>query len=88
MWILQITSDSLPQWLPIVIDCGVGASLGFQNIPASARNRVGQAISGVIGNIFGGTQVTIRTDEQLLLQRDEASSSRRRRSDIETGSMA
>lgn len=83
MWILQIRSDNLPQWLPIVIDCGLGGSVGFQNIPASARSQVGEAISRVIGNLFG-----IRTEEQQLLQPDEAYSSRRRGPDIEAGSMA
>ena len=85
MSVLHITSDNLPQWLPTIIDCGVGTSLGFHNIPASARDRVREAISGVISNIFGGTQLIVRGDEEHLLQRVELSSSRRRRSDIETG---
>ena len=85
--ILHISSDSLPQWLPTVIDCGVGTSLGLQNIPAAARNRVGEVLSGLIGSVFGGTQVIIWGDEEQHLQRNEALSSRRRPSDIETGSI-
>jgi hypothetical protein len=87
MSILRIKSDNLPQWLPTAIDCGVGTSLGFQSIPASARHRVGESIGSVVGSIFGGTQVIIRRDEQQLLQREEPSSPRRHRTDIETDSM-
>jgi hypothetical protein len=88
MSILHITSDNLPQWLPTIIDCGVGMSLGFQNIPAAVRRRVGESITGVIGSIFGGTQVIIQRDEQRLLQTEEPLSSRTHRPDIEMGSMA
>lgn len=85
---LHITSDNLPQWLPTIVDCGLGASLGIQNIPLAARNKVGDVIREVIASIFGGTQVIVRGDEVELLQRNEPSSSpRRRRPDIETGSM-
>src|SRR5258708_6096182 len=87
MSILHITCDNLPQWLPTIINWGVGTSLGFQNIPAAARHQVGKSISGVIGSIFGGTQVIIRQDEQQLLPRDDSTPSRRHRPDIETGSM-
>jgi hypothetical protein len=88
MSILHITSDNLPQWLPTIIDCGVGTSLGFQNIPAAARTKVGDVIRGFIGAIFGATQVVIRTDEEQLLPRAEPPLSRRRRTDVEIGSMA
>ncbi|KAE9376090.1 hypothetical protein N431DRAFT_454672 [Stipitochalara longipes BDJ] len=87
MSVLHITSDNLPQWLPTIIDCGIGTSLGFQNIPASARHRVAESVTSVIGSIFGGTQVVIRTDEQQPLQGVQAASSRGRRSDIEMGPM-
>ncbi|PMD22459.1 hypothetical protein NA56DRAFT_88118 [Hyaloscypha hepaticicola] len=85
MSILHITSDHLPQWLPTIIDCGIGASLGFQAIPSSARERVGEAITSVIGGIFGGTQVIVRRDEERHLSENEPSSTRRRRADIEEG---
>lgn len=85
MSILHITSDNLPQWLPTIIDCGIGASLGFQAIPSSARERVGEAITSVIGGIFSGTQVIVRRDEERHLSENEPSSTRRRRADIEEG---
>ncbi len=88
MSILHLSSNNLPQWLPTVIDCGVGASLGLQNIPAAARNRAGEVFSGFIGNTFGVTQVIVRRDEEQLSDGDDAQSSRRRRQDIETGSIA
>jgi len=88
MSILHITSNNLPQWLPTVIDCGIGASLGLQNIPATARNLVGEVLSGFIGSTFGATQVIVGRAEEQLLDGDDAQSLRRRRQDIETGSMA
>jgi hypothetical protein len=88
MSILHITSNNLPQWLPTVIDCGIGASLGLQNIPVTARNLVGEVLSGFIGSTFGATQVIVRRAEEQLLDGDDAQSLRRRRQDIETGSMA
>jgi hypothetical protein len=88
MSILHITSNNLPQWLPTVIDCGIGASLGLQNIPATARNLVGEVLSGFIGSTLGATQVIVRRAEEQLLDGDDAQSLRRRRQDIETGSMA
>ncbi|KAN0112333.1 hypothetical protein V8E51_005284 [Hyaloscypha variabilis] len=88
MSVLHITSDNLPQWLPTIIDCGVGTSLGFQNIPASARHRVGESITSIIGGIFGGTQVVVRREEQQPLQSVQSSASRGRRADIEMGPLA
>jgi hypothetical protein len=85
MSVLHITSDNLPQWLPTIIDCGIGASLGFQAIPSSARERVGEVITSVIGGIFDGTQVIVRRDEERLLSENEPSLTRRRRADVEEG---
>lgn len=85
MSVLHITSENLPQWLPTIIDCGIGVSLGLQAIPTSARERIGDAITSVIGGVFGGTQVMLRRDEERLLSENESSSTRRRQADIEEG---
>jgi hypothetical protein len=88
MSILHITSDNLPQWLPTVIDCGIGTSLGLQNIPETARIRLGEVLSGFSGSTLGVTQVIVQRDGEQLLNREDAGSSRRCRQDIETGSTA
>ena len=74
---LQITSDNLPQWIPTAVDCGLGASLGLQNIPASSRNRIGRLIGNILSGIFSGIQGTLRQSTEPLLPRDEPSGSSR-----------
>jgi len=58
--VLHITSDSLPQWLPTIINCGLGTSVGVQNIPADSQKRLWGYICKVMGSIFGGTQVILQ----------------------------
>src|SRR6266536_3106117 len=71
--ILQIKSENLPQWLPIAINCGLGASVGLQNIPSNSRKRFGEYLSSILSSIFGGTQVNIRSGQgqEGVLPRDE-----------------
>jgi hypothetical protein len=67
--ILQIKSENLPQWLPTAINCGLGASVGLQNIPSNSRKRLGEYVSSILSSIFGGTQVNIwgeRGQEDVL----------------------
>lgn len=74
--VLGISSDNLPQWIPLAIDCGLAASIGLQSIPSETRTQLGVYIRNIVGSLLGSTTyVTIpRSDgPQPLLPLVESS---------------
>jgi hypothetical protein len=71
MSILHITSENLPQWLPTIIECGLGTSIGIRSIPSASRDQARDYISSVTGSVFGATQVVVRSEQGQPLQRND-----------------
>lgn len=57
---IQLTSEDLPRWMPLIIDSGLGASIGIQNIPAEARERALNVVAEYAGSLCGRCQLNIR----------------------------
>jgi len=70
----QPTADTLPQWIPLIIDCGLGMSIGIQNIPSNAREQLWTQLNELVGSFCGGVQVRLQaghsTPHQLLAPND------------------
>lgn len=56
----QPTADTLPQWIPLIVDCGLGVSIGIQNIPSNAREQLWKQLNELVGSFCGGVQVRFR----------------------------
>lgn len=70
MAVLKIGSETLPQWLPMIIDAGLGASIGLQNIPSKTLEKLKEYATNILGSICGGTQVIVQSREQLIPRDD------------------
>lgn len=57
---IQLTSTDLPQWIPLIIDSGLGASIGIQNIPVEPRRRAIKIVGEYAGSLCGGCQLNVR----------------------------
>lgn len=57
--IIQLTSENLPQWIPLLIDSGLGISTGLQSISADSRRRLIESLGKFVGNICGGVQFNL-----------------------------
>jgi len=58
--IIQLTSDNLPQWVLLLVDSGLGVSIGLQKIPLDSRRHLIEALGNFAGNICGGVQLNFR----------------------------
>ncbi|KAH9217948.1 hypothetical protein DL95DRAFT_458836 [Leptodontidium sp. 2 PMI_412] len=45
--------DHLPQWIPGIIDIGLGVSIGIQEFPSDTRRRAFQHLTDLLGSIYG-----------------------------------
>ncbi|CZR52599.1 uncharacterized protein PAC_02476 [Phialocephala subalpina] len=53
----QATADALPRDLPLIINCGLGVSLGIQKLPTTIRRDLWRGLNEVAGSFCGGVQV-------------------------------
>ena len=57
--------------LPTIIDAGLGANVGFQNIHPDTRRRLGEYVSSVMISLRGGMPVILQWGREQLLPRDK-----------------
>ncbi|KAF7896330.1 hypothetical protein EAF00_006344 [Botryotinia globosa] len=69
--ILQISSTLLPQWIPTILDCGFGLSLGVQNLPTAYLYGMRDWAMNMVGSLCGGDQPTFRRETHILPVRSE-----------------
>lgn len=60
----QATADALPRELPLIIDCGLGVSVGIQSLPSNIRRNLWRGFNEVAGSFCGGVQVRFRGRER------------------------
>ena len=65
--ILHINSDNLPQWVPAIIDSGIGISFALQSIPADSMKRLCQYSQSLVTSTCGATQINIHQLTESLL---------------------
>ncbi|THV53264.1 hypothetical protein BGAL_0055g00230 [Botrytis galanthina] len=66
-----ISSTLLPQWIPTILDCGLGLSLGIQNLPTAYLSGVRDWAMNMVGSLCGGDQPTLRHETHILPVRPE-----------------
>ncbi|KAF8856417.1 hypothetical protein BDZ45DRAFT_476240 [Acephala macrosclerotiorum] len=57
----QSTADGLPRDLPLIIDCGLGVSIGVQVLPLKIRRDLWRGLNKLAGSFCGGVQVRFQT---------------------------
>lgn len=45
--------EQVPQWIPVIIDLGLGISIGLQELPPDTRKRVFGYVTDLLGSIYG-----------------------------------
>jgi hypothetical protein len=63
---LHLSSDNLPQWIPLAVNAGLGASACIQDINSETRQRLGEYVRTFLGSIFGTQILMPRAGDPLL----------------------
>ncbi|KAF7858536.1 hypothetical protein EAF04_009136 [Stromatinia cepivora] len=58
--VLQISSSPLPQWIPTILDCGLGLSIGMQSLPREYLHGLRDWAAEIFSSLCGGGQSTSR----------------------------
>ncbi|APA12313.1 hypothetical protein sscle_09g070830 [Sclerotinia sclerotiorum 1980 UF-70] len=58
--VLKISSSLLPQWIPTIVDCGLGFSIGMQSLPRDYLHGLRDWAIEVVGSLCSGVPLSSR----------------------------
>ncbi|KAF7882562.1 uncharacterized protein EAF02_005925 [Botrytis sinoallii] len=70
--VLQISSTLLLQWIPTILDSGLGLSFGIQNLPTDYMYGARDWAMNLVGSLCGGDQPTFRHETHILPVRSQS----------------